>query len=127
LDELIDLLGDKWPQMRRLTRVRDLSQSPSLLSEFIEHGATDFDVLIRRAQRLRNSIAHGGPQEKGSLRTVTVRETITDVSGKLRTGPPKTRASVRTVALPSFLAEDLAKHATGKGRDDLLSPRLEVG
>jgi integrase len=54
------------------------------------------------------------------MRTVTVRETITEVSGKLRIGPPKTRASVRTVALPSFLAEDLARHATGKARDDLL-------
>ena len=70
MDELIDLLGEKWPQMRRLTRVRDLSQSPSLLSEFVEYGAADFDVLIRRARRLRNSIVHGGPQEKGSLGTV---------------------------------------------------------
>lgn len=70
LGELIDLLGEKWPQMRRLTRIRDLSQSPALLSERVEHGAADFDVLIRRARRLRNSIVHGGPQEKGSLGTV---------------------------------------------------------
>lgn len=54
------------------------------------------------------------------MRMVTVRETITEVSGRLRIGPPKTRASVRTVALPSFLAEDLAEHAAGRGRDDLL-------
>ena len=69
-DELIGLLGDRWPQVRRLVWVRDLSQSASLLSKVVEDGAADFDVLIWRSRRLRNSIFHGGPQEKGSLRTV---------------------------------------------------------
>ena len=46
--------------------------------------------------------------------------TITVVSGRPPIGPPKTRASVRTVALPRFLSEDLAIHAPAKGLDDLL-------
>lgn len=35
------------------------------------------------------------------LRTVTVTETLTDVGGVVRIGPPKTRASVRTACRPS--------------------------
>lgn len=63
-DEPIGLLGDRWPHVRRLVWVRDLSQSASLLSKVVEHGAADFDVLIWRSRRLRNSIFHGGPQEE---------------------------------------------------------------
>ncbi|HUP16380.1 MAG TPA: tyrosine-type recombinase/integrase [Acidimicrobiia bacterium] len=54
------------------------------------------------------------------MRTITVRETITEVSGKLRIGPPKTRASIRTVALPRFLSDELVERVVGKGRDELL-------
>lgn len=69
-DELIDLLGDRWPHYRRLVRVRDLIRNPTLLSRVVESGADDFDVLIGRCRRLRNSIVHGGPEESRSLRTV---------------------------------------------------------
>lgn len=41
-------------------------------------------------------------------RTLTITETLTDVRGVLEIGPPKTRASIRTVALPAFLSDDLA-------------------
>ena len=42
------------------------------------------------------------------LRSVTVTETVSEVRGRVSIGPPKTKASTRTVALPSFLADDLA-------------------
>ncbi len=51
-------------------------------------------------------------------RTLTVTETLTDVRGIIRIGPPKTRASVRTVTLPRFLAEQLEQH---------LSTMVDVG
>lgn len=53
-------------------------------------------------------------------RTVTVRETVTHVSGKLEIGPPKTRASIRTVALPKFVADEIAEHSQGLKDTDLL-------
>lgn len=53
-------------------------------------------------------------------RTVTVRETVTHVTGKLEIGPPKTRASIRTVALPKFVADELADHAQSLSGQDLL-------
>lgn len=69
-DELVDLLGDRWPHYRRLVSVRDLVRNPTLLSRVVESGAADFDVLIGRCRRLRNSIVHGGPEETRTLRTV---------------------------------------------------------
>lgn len=42
-------------------------------------------------------------------RTVTVTETLTDVRGMLAIGPPKTRASIRTVTLPGFLADEISQ------------------
>lgn len=54
------------------------------------------------------------------MRTVTVRETLTEVNGVVRIGPPKTRASLRTVALPGMLAAELAIYAAGKAPSDLL-------
>jgi integrase len=53
-------------------------------------------------------------------RTVTVRETVTHVSGELETGPPKTRASIRTVALPNFVADELVEHAKSLRNTELL-------
>lgn len=41
------------------------------------------------------------------LRTVVVTETLTDVRGEISIGPPKTRASVRTVTLPTFLVGEI--------------------
>jgi hypothetical protein len=39
-----------------------------------------------------------------------VAEIIVEVRGVLHIGPPKTRASRRTVGLPRFVAEELAAH-----------------
>ena len=42
-------------------------------------------------------------------RQVTVIETLTDLAGQLSFGPPKTRAALRTVTVPSFVAEELSR------------------
>lgn len=57
------------------------------------------------------------------MRSVTVTETVSDVRGEPVIGPPKTRASIRTVALPAFLADELP--VTGK--DELMFPAPEGG
>ncbi len=43
------------------------------------------------------------------LRTVTVTETVTNVRGMVRIGPPKAWASVRTISLPTFLVTNLER------------------
>jgi integrase len=48
--------------------------------------------------------------------TVQVAEIVVEARGALHMGPPKTRASRRTVGLPRFVAEELAAHLAG--RDD---------
>jgi integrase len=45
--------------------------------------------------------------------TVSVAEVITEVSGRLHVGPPKTRASRRTVGLPRFVMRELEGHLVG--------------
>lgn len=54
--------------------------------------------------------------------TVEVHQTITEVSGKLIEGPPKTRAGHRTVPLPPFVVDELARHiaADNVGPTDLV-------
>ena len=47
--------------------------------------------------------------------TVTVAEIVVEVGGVLHIGPPKTRASRRTVGLPRFVTEELAAHLAGPG------------
>lgn len=42
--------------------------------------------------------------------TVRVRETLVDVGSVLRFGPPKTKASVRTVTLPRTIATQVGNH-----------------
>jgi integrase len=42
-------------------------------------------------------------------RHVTVMETLTDLAGQLSFGPPKTRAALRTVTVPGFVIEELAR------------------
>jgi integrase len=42
--------------------------------------------------------------------TVSVAEIVVEVGGVLHVGPPKTRASRRTVGLPRFVVEELAAH-----------------
>jgi integrase len=43
-------------------------------------------------------------------RQVQVAETLTEVKGQIRLGPPKSKASRRTVTMPAFLVEELAQH-----------------
>jgi len=43
-------------------------------------------------------------------RTLRVEETVSEVGGQLHYGPPKTRASVRTVVLPKALVAELEHH-----------------
>ena len=48
--------------------------------------------------------------------TVTVAHIVVEVQGVLRhIGPPKTRASRRTVGLPRFVVEELARHLAHPG------------
>jgi integrase len=56
--------------------------------------------------------------------TITVAEIVVEVRGVLHIGPPKTRASRRTVGLPRFVAEELAAHLAEPGdRRASCSPR----
>ncbi len=43
-------------------------------------------------------------------RTLTIAEALSDVQGQVRLSPPKTAAARRQVALPRFLADELATH-----------------
>ncbi|HEX2374335.1 MAG TPA: site-specific integrase, partial [Actinomycetota bacterium] len=47
--------------------------------------------------------------------TVQVAENVVEVRGVLHVGPPKTRASRRTVGLPRFIVEELAAHLVEPG------------
>jgi integrase len=47
--------------------------------------------------------------------TVSIAEILTEVAGHLHTGPPKTRASRRTVGLPRFVVGELEAHLAGGG------------
>jgi integrase len=42
-------------------------------------------------------------------RQVTVVETLTDLAGQLSFGPPKTRAALRAVTVPSFVTDELSR------------------
>ncbi len=59
--------------------------------------------------------------------SVTICETVSQVRGHLEIGPPKTRASIRAVALPKFVADELAEHAKSLARNDLLFTAPEGG
>jgi integrase len=50
--------------------------------------------------------------------TVQVAEILTEVAGRLYVGPPKTRASRRTVGLPRFVVRELEAHLAGGGSQD---------
>ena len=43
-------------------------------------------------------------------RQLKVVEALTEVSGRVRLGPPKSKASKRTVTMPEFLVDELAQH-----------------
>ena len=47
---------------------------------------------------------------------LAVRETLTDVRGHLELGPPKTRAAIRTVAVPAFVIDELNARKNGSAR-----------
>jgi hypothetical protein len=47
---------------------------------------------------------------------VTVAETLTEVKGKLITGPPKTRAGRRIVGLPPFVVHEREAHLAAAQR-----------
>ena len=51
-------------------------------------------------------------------RTLTVTETVAEVSGKLIAAPVKTPASRRTLSIPPFLVDTLAEHLRRTGRTD---------
>jgi integrase len=50
--------------------------------------------------------------------TVSVAEGVTEVAGRLHFGPPKTRASRRTVSLPRFVMRELEGHLAGNTAPD---------
>lgn len=50
-------------------------------------------------------------------RSLTVTETLTDVRGEIRLGPPKTKRSARTVAISSSLVDALGRHLELRGND----------
>jgi integrase len=60
---------------------------------------------------------------------VHIAEIATHVQGHLHVGPPKTRASHRTVPIPRFVAEIIAQHlkTIGAGPDDLVFPAPQGG
>ncbi|MED5802936.1 site-specific integrase [Gordonia sp. Z-3] len=59
-------------------------------------------------------------------RRVNVRQSVTEVKGKLVWSSPKNHER-RSVPFPKFLADDLAKAMAGKGRDDLVFTAPEGG
>ena len=63
------------------------------------------------------------------IRSVTVTETLTEVKGDILIGPPKTRASRRSVTLPRFVVDELIDHMTEfpPGEDGLLFTAPEGG
>lgn len=60
-------------------------------------------------------------------RQVTVVETQTDLAGHVSFGPPKTRAALRTVGIPSFVAEELSRVTDGPAPQDQLVFRSPDG
>jgi integrase len=92
--------------------------------------ATLADAIAPRYRALVLVGAYGGLRigELAGLRrnrvdllhgTVQVAEIVVEVRGVLHTGPPKTRASRRTVGLPRFVVEELAVHLVEAGLDGL--------
>jgi integrase len=95
-----------------------------------EEVATLAEAIQPRYRALVLVGANGGLRigELGGLRrgrvdlhrgTVQVAEIVVEVRGVLHIGPPKTRASRRTVGLPRFVAGELAAQADTALRDRL--------
>ena len=62
-----------------------------------------------------SAVALRCPQLNLLKRTVSVVETASFVSGKLNVGPPKTKASIRTIPVPAPVAEVLEAHLSNLG------------
>jgi integrase len=88
--------------------------------------ATLADAIVPRYRALVLVGAYGGLRigELAGLRrsrvdllrgTVQVAEIVVEVRGVLHVGPPRTRASRRSVGLPRFVVEELAAHLAGPG------------
>jgi integrase len=77
-------------------------------------------VLVGAYGGLRIGELAGLRRSRVDLRrgTVTVAEIVVEVRGVLHIGPPKPRASRRTVGLPRFVVEELAAHLAGPGDSD---------
>jgi integrase len=64
-------------------------------------------------------------------RTLTVRRTIAEVEGRFHAADTKTRASGRTLTVPSFLIDELARHIAAHrphaGKEDLLFTSPQCG
>ena len=52
--------------------------------------------------------------------TVAVTEICIHVRGRTTSGPPKTKASLRSVPFPAYVVEELAEHVAGMKPDDLV-------
>jgi integrase len=53
-------------------------------------------------------------------RRVHVAETLVDIAGEISFGPPKTKAAVRSVPLPRFVADEVSQVATANVAADRL-------
>jgi len=61
-------------------------------------------------------------------RQLRVVEALSEVKGRIRLGPPKSKASRRTVTMPAFLVEELARHlAQYRDPDGWVFPAPEGG
>ena len=98
------------PERSREMRVLDAGQVHELARAFGDHYGsliyTAAYVGLRWGELAGLRVAKVDPLR----RTILVDEQLLDVNGKLSSGPPKTRAGVRTVTMPGAVAELLGSH-----------------
>lgn len=103
--------GVKLPRVERAEmRVFTVDELGVLLDE-IPHR---YRLLVKTAVYTGLRFGELAGLQRGDIdplrKTLTVKRGIVEVSGRIDVGEPKTNASRRTIALPSWLAEDLAAH-----------------
>jgi excisionase family DNA binding protein len=109
VEEAADRLGTSVRFVRRLILERRIAYTK--LGRHVRIAPRDLDAFIR-AGRVEVDLDHG---------TVEVVEIVTEVSGYLHFGPPKTRAGYRRVGLPRVVVEALAEQLARPGSaDDLV-------
>ena len=90
---------------------------------------------IRRPAARRDARAALGSR-RSLRRRVQVAETLVDIDGQIHFGPPKTKAAVRSVPLPRFVADELARSpatwprtgsCSSRPRACRFEPRCSVG